>query len=1830
MIAAQVPSYLLGSSRISSTAAASTGDVLTWTSRTNLPATRFGSTAVNAGAFVYDIGGAGFTSTANSGAVTDSVNTVYRSTINANGSLAGFTAAAAMTDSRLYPAAIAHGGYVYVFGGYGGGNTNNNWSARSSIERAAVNADGSLGAWTTLATTLSSARGGMGIFSPGPAGRLYLVGGETGFGTTSQAALATVESIDFSALDGAAAGTWRTEASLPAARRGAVTVGIQQRALVTGGFDASGQVTRTVFRADVLADGTITWSTDPIQMPVSQGIASHAAAFNNGFLYIAGGIGNQTNTLNWIAVNSDQTLSGAWKTYPSAGGAGFATTTDSPMVSAGHEIYYVAHNFARSDTLEITLESASANLSATLAAMPATVAPGTTVTLSASATNGGPDAATGVLIDLNIASGLTLGTLGANCAVLTLPQNFDAVYIYAVYSYVPSSYVVECTVGGLASGATASVSVPVTPAAAGTYPVSAYVSATEPDPNGDNNSASATITAVVGLIGIASCKGVVLPYATVELLSGSSVVATTTAAPDGSYGFTSVAPNTTFGLRYTSQNRLIVCTATAVTNDSGTGQVSTPPALPNLHNSTWPTAYALDGGGGPVQDYIATPRDAWFKVAIGPSEQIVVSLRDCQFDCSLVLFTDIAAAAATLQAGTIANVQRTQQQISPAELSPAELSPAELSPAELSPAELSPAELSPAELSPAELSPAELSAAAYSSAQTQTLMAISAHAGLSPELIVRNTWEHTGNFYIRVLSHNGDTSLQPFTVSARVLPGACVGVDLTKSPSVLSGGTATTLYLTNSSRLAPTAAMTVAQFMNRLSAFAVTNGGAVIDLAADSGIQANYATWDAHKGCALAANTVADSIHDLIGRYSARQNIVLAGGDNVVPFRRVPDFAGLGNESTYHVPVLDSSESQAALHSGFFLSQDFYASPEPILRGNLRIDLPMQNIGRLVESVSDMTAMLDAFDAPGVNGIAHPTTSVSTGYDFIADLATELQTTFLAEGLAVDTLIEPIGLKATDPLAWTATQLRSVLFGAKAYGVYAINGHFSANRALAADYATLVGSEEVVALPASDLRFRNALFLSMGCHAAYSIVDADGIPNLTQTVAWAEALNARGATVVGGTGYGYADTDFVQYSELVLSNTAKALGAAGGPVAIGEALRTAKTAYLASLAAPAGIDVKAAAEATLYGLPMMKFAVPTPAGGTSDGVSLELSTGFSSGLQYVEPALSYTTTLHTATVPIVGSLTGGTVQLSYYDANGGDVQVSPLQPILPRSVTPLSLPNTVVLRGGALISAQYTETSPFFPRTDVATTEERGQIPTAFASVFTPLRLFSLNQIAGRSLVVTPAQYLTDGVTGTARLYDAGNLRLRLYTSTRTDASALAAAPSINNVVLTPSPTGVHVDAVIGGLTAAGLEDVLFTYTNGAVNGQGAWASVWLHGAGATLIEDGYQAAGDGFSEHVSGDIATATPYALSLFVQAVSGNALVSVASDAGAYYHLAPVTATPATPKQPSALAFTAAPSASTTYGGTISATVRLTSGGVAKDDKVVDFSFGGHHARVVTAGGGLASAHFTASFDPLGSPYFFRVAFPEDDELLASSVGSDVAITPATSTLTAAPLNMQYGGSAILNAVLTANGQPLNEELVVMTLKAGGKTTAQRALLTDGLGRAQFDTKTFGSLPANAYLASFSYGGSDFYTPATVDISFVVYDATTGGGWILTTASTTPAGTVALPVGKKANFGFNAKYKDGLPTGNVLFQLKEASLDFQSTMVDGLVLSSTTVQITGGGTVNGAGTFRFQINATQGSPDRFEIRIWDPAAAAGNSFDHPRYIASNALGNGSIKVH
>src|SRR4029079_16607293 len=98
-----------------------------------------------------------------------------------------------------------------------------------------------------------------------------------------------------------------------------------------------------------------------------------------------------------------------------------------------------------------------------------------------------------------------------------------------------------------------------------------------------------------------------------------------------------------------------------------------------------------------------------------------------------------------------------------------------LSPDELSPDALSPDALSPDALSPDALSPDALSEA-YAGAQTSALIGVSAHVGLSPEQIGRNTWDNSGYFYVRVRGHNGvfDAS-RPFTLAVKVTGAPCHG-----------------------------------------------------------------------------------------------------------------------------------------------------------------------------------------------------------------------------------------------------------------------------------------------------------------------------------------------------------------------------------------------------------------------------------------------------------------------------------------------------------------------------------------------------------------------------------------------------------------------------------------------------------------------------------------------------------------------------------------------------------------------------------------------------------------------------------------------------------------------------------------------------------------------------------------------------------------------------------------------------------------------------------------------------------------------------------------------
>jgi PKD repeat protein len=146
---------------------------------------------------------------------------------------------------------------------------------------------------------------------------------------------------------------------------------------------------------------------------------------------------------------------------------------------------------------------------------------------------------------------------------------------------------------------------------------------------------------------------------------------------------------------------------------------------------------------------------------------------------------------------------------------------------------------------------------------------------------------------------------------------------------------------------------------------------------------------------------------------------------------------------------------------------------------------------------------------------------------------------------------------------------------------------------------------------------------------------------------------------------------------------------------------------------------------------------------------------------------------------------------------------------------------------------------------------------------------------------------------------------------------------------------------------------------------------------------------------------------------------------------------------------------------------------------------------------------------------------------------------------------------------------------------------------------------------------------YGNSD----SAVYEFVVVYDPNggfaTGGGWITTAAG----GLTTDPAAEgKSAIGFVARYLPGatVPTGSVAFTFHAGGFQFKSRSFDWLVVSGSSAQLRGAGTVNGAGTYQFLLIAQDGKPDRLSLKIWttDPAS--------PTYVANNRTIKGSIIVH
>ncbi|WP_151083239.1 hypothetical protein [Nocardioides cynanchi] len=956
----------------------------------------------------------------------------------------------------------------------------------------------------------------------------------------------------------------------------------------------------------------------------------------------------------------------------------------------------------------------------------------------------------------------------------------------------------------------------------------------------------------------------------------------------------------------------------------GTFTLSTKPyidATIGTDNRQWLGASDFPAGG--TSGTLNEPGEArWYRFPVVPGQQVTVNLGNLPADYDLALYGDIGAAfqrlggssdITSLAAASAAGAPGSGSQVpdyptsvtkiasstdtlpsttfAPRVYAPRVYAPRVYAPRVYAPRVYAPRVYAPRVYAPDSFLPDLASdpsfAQAFTAAQDQTLLAVSANTSTDSETVSASTGNTDGYFYVRVQGHTDQQSNKnvPFTLTRSTSGNAdCAGlVDFSGQPLIpqLTADSSTTdpgtvvLTDTNKLGLAP-GSSELATYQQSLHELATATNADVVDVADSPRVQSLWGQVADHPSCPYAINLVADAIASIGHAFRGPDTkyVVLAGGDDVIPFFRYPDVSGLGQESQFIVPVLTDSPSNASLAEDQVQSQDAYGSDQQVTIGGSTLPLPDLGVGRLVKTPEEIEATIDH----DVNGLTDftlpaPTSSLVTGYDFLADAAHSVGDQFAAAlpGGTNDQLItNPNQTPAEIP--WTADQLHTALTDSHHDLVY-LAGHFSANDTLAADFTTTLDATTFAPGTPDEHALTDTLVLSAGCHSGYNIVDGAAVPGVTNTYDWTQAMADQHAVLIGGTGYQYGDSDFTEYSERLYLDIARRLHE--GPaspatpppgIAVGSALALAKQDYLSGLSTVTGIDQKAMLEATLYGLPMTKFDAPSrsPLPSQSSQVSpgaVGSAPGSTFGLGTFDH--TYLTPTDSRTKDS-GAGAGLPDKLTWL--NGADgVTVMPGAPALPKQIEDVTVAGQV-LRGVGFRSGSYHDDSGLLPLTGAPAIEGSTANTTFESSAFFPQRLTSPNYFgalghSGRtSLILTPAQYRSDAVgslTDTQRAYSSMGVRLFYSPSDNQgfngNTPVTAAAPSIGGVHGTVTNGVVTFSVTSTGDPSAGVQQVWVTWTGGPdANGDGHWDSVDLtqdpndstHWSGALNLPPG-QASGD-------------------------------------------------------------------------------------------------------------------------------------------------------------------------------------------------------------------------------------------------------------------------------------------------------------------------------------------------------------------------------------------------
>jgi hypothetical protein len=677
---------------------------------------------------------------------------------------------------------------------------------------------------------------------------------------------------------------------------------------------------------------------------------------------------------------------------------------------------------------------------------------------------------------------------------------------------------------------------------------------------------------------------------------------------------------------------------------------------------------------------------------------------------------------------------------------------------------------------------------------------------VTTERIARNVHELAGPWYLAVLLHDPEKVGEPFILNTQVYSPVKTLIPeiLDEIPAIPTNTeyhpNVDTLIIHNTARLKDQypgqVPATYTETLNALKDNLSVNG-VLIDLNDYPVVVDAYEVWDLYPTYPQAANYVARTIkavlYSELPAYPGAEYMVIVGGDNVIPHRRIQDTTLVANERLY--PYAANDFLRDAFNQRYYLSDDYYSGILPYGVAGRELYLPQYGIGRLVEKPDEIVTMIETFTVHDQT-VLTPTKTLVTGYDFLVDQATAISDTLVQQGvLSLTTLINN---------TWTADDFRELTFDAQNYDLISLNSHFDHFRFFPNDANDVLATEFDEAAIAEN--FASRLIYSVGCHSALNVY-ADASTPWYLDSDFAQIFASQGINYIGNLGFGYGDGDLLAYSERLMLNFTEELNYYDDDLpSIGTSLLRAKHRYLNGLGAGSltNYDEKVMAQMVLFGLPMLKVDMPVktfdPPGGYSqlDLVGEPLPLGGPVGLQGWPESIDF---LYEDIVTLTGPVRFG----SYYQIlNEDDLLSVGGRPVLPQ--TSINYNSYFSAAHGVLmVGGEFFDTPDFDPVigniiTQEHSIEEEGFYPSQQlypSSVASINRFATLGGELQQRLVVVPAQFQTTNTItptkGIHRLYSSLDLVVFTYPFSETS-DYIAPRISVVEAVTEPNSLNFNVE----------------------------------------------------------------------------------------------------------------------------------------------------------------------------------------------------------------------------------------------------------------------------------------------------------------------------------------------------------------------------------------------------------------------------------------------------